>query len=355
MSLFKAKTADELEDKLMKMVNGFSKKLGLREEVTTKVENAEGHIKVGLVGGLGIGALGLVGGIASIAVAPAIATTVVAAGFTAAGVTILGGGALMMAGLSYAGIGKLYTKYQESRLGNLDNQAFESHRLKMEDIEFDHKFTQKFHDQTDSKLFSKGIGSDLHSIMYAVKNGDMEQARGIVKAMVAQTDLPQNKITKKAPLFKEPIADDMTQKLGKFFDTYNQKISGQESINKSWELGKKMEKGLLVSAASILVSGAGVVALSSFAVATGGLGLSVAALGYMGIKKIQKIAEENKYSSTVTLEREGDDYIKKMSKDLNIDINILKDVRYAGKNESSKDYFIQQTKMKETAAKMKIS
>lgn len=61
MNLFKAKTADELEDRLMKIVNGFSNKLGLKEEVTTKVKNAEGHIKVGLVGGLGIGALGMAG------------------------------------------------------------------------------------------------------------------------------------------------------------------------------------------------------------------------------------------------------------------------------------------------------
>lgn len=44
-----------------------------------------------------------------------------------------------------------------------------------------------------------------------------------------------------------------------------------------------------------------------------------------------------------------------MSKDLNIDIDILKDVQYAGKSEASKDYFVQQTKMKETASKMKVS
>lgn len=353
MSLFKAKTADQLEEKLMNLVNGYAKTLGLKEEVTTKMKNAEGHVKLGLMGGLGIGALGLVGGIASIPLMPAIATTAVIGGFTAAGVAILGGGAGMSVGLAYAGIGKLYTKYQESKLGDLTSRIFEDHRMKMADNRFENKFSQKFHTDTDYAHYSGNL--DIHSIVQAVKKGDMEQARGIVKEMVAQTDLPENKITKKAPLFKEPIADDMSQKLGKFFDTYNQKISGQESIDKSWELGKKMEKGLLVSAGSILVAGAGVAALSSFAVATGGLGLSVAALGYMGIKKIQKMVEENKYSNKFALEREGDAYIKKMSKDLNIDIDILKDVQYAGKSEASKDYFIQQTKMKETASKMKVS
>lgn len=236
MNLFKAKTADELEENLMKVVNGFSNRLGLRDEVTTKVENAEGHIKVGLVGGLGIGALGLVGGIASIAVAPAIATTVVAAGFTAAGVSMLGGGALMMAGLGYAGIGKLYTKYQESRLGGTTSQAFESHRLKMEDIEFEQKFSQKFHNQTDSKLYSKGI--DVYSIMQAVKHGDMNQANNLVKSLVAQAGMPEGK--SKSALFKEPVADSLQNKLGNFFDEYKNKLLGFDNQDKIIKADNKM-------------------------------------------------------------------------------------------------------------------
>lgn len=85
MNLFKAKTADQLEEKLMKIVNDFSHTVGLKDEVTTKVKNAEGHIKLGTIGGLGIGVLGVLGGIASIPLVPAIATTAAIGGFTVAG------------------------------------------------------------------------------------------------------------------------------------------------------------------------------------------------------------------------------------------------------------------------------
>lgn len=349
MNLFKAKTADELEDKLMKIVNGFSNKLGLKEEVTTKVKNAEGHIKVGLVGGLGIGALGLVGGIASIAVAPAIATTAVAAGFTAAGVTILGGGALMMAGLGYAGIGKLYTKYQESRLGNLDSQIFEKHRLKMEDIHFESKFSQKFHDQTDSKLYSKGI--DVYSIMQAVKHGDMDQAKNLVKSMVAQVGLPEGKNNKQ--LFKEPVADDLNKNLGNFFDTYTRKIYGLENQSNQMKASDKMGYGGLVAALGSFGAAAGLVAASSAIIATGGLAISVAAMGYVGIQAIKKAGFEQSGRNEVAMKIHADHYMEKVAHDLNIDVKDLKSIQTMMEKKPSNIAEMKEKFVSETSARIK--
>ena len=347
MNLFKAKTADELEDKLMKIVNGFSNKLGLKEEVTTKVKNAEGHIKVGLVGGLGIGALGMAGGIASIAVAPAIATTAVVAGFTAAGVTILGGGALMMAGLSYAGIGKLYTKYQESRLGNLDSQIFEGHRLKMEDIDFESKFSQKFHDQTDSKLYSKGI--DVYSIMQAVKHGDMDQAKNLVKSMVAQVGLPEGK--PKAALFKEPVADSLQNKLGNFFDEYKNKMLGIDNQNKIMKADSKMGVGMLVAMGAAMGSAAGIVALSSPAIIGGSLAFSAAALGYSAIQKMIKTGLEQR--NEVGFEIDANRHIHKVANDLNINADDLRSIQTIMKNKTSDNSELKEKFVNETSARIK--
>lgn len=331
MNLFKAKTADELEEKLMNIVNGFSHKVGLKDEVTTKIKNAEGHIKLGTMGGLGIGVLGVMGGIASIPLVPAIATTAVIGSLTVAGAAILGGGAGMSVGLAYAGIGKLYAKYQESKLGDITSKIFEEHRMKMEDNRFENKFSQKFHTDTNYAHYSGNL--DIHSIVQAVKKGDMEQARGIVKEMVAQTDLPESKITKKAPLFKTPVADDMNQKLGKFFDEYISKLVGDEHGNQVMKRDSKMGYGMLAAAAAAMGSAAGLVTLASPAIIGGALAVSVACMAYSGIQKLMKTGLEQK--GAISFELEANRHIHRVAHDLNIDANDLMSIQSIAKDNNA--------------------
>jgi len=330
MGLFKAKTADELEENLMKVVNGFSNQLGLREEVSNKMENANAQIKLGLVGGLGIGALGVVGGIAGITVAPAIATTAIAVG-----------GVATVVGLGYAAIGKLYSKYQEGRLGSLNSQISEEHRLKMVDNHFANDFSNKFHKQTDYKHYSKDV--DLYSIMRAVKNGDMDQAKNLVKEMVATTELPVNN---KKSLFKAPIADNMNQKLGKFFDEYNNKLMGIDNQNQIMKRDSKMGFGMLAAMGAAMGSAAAIVTLSSPAVIGGAIGLSVAAMAYSGIQKIMKTGLEQRNSIGFGIEASS--HIHNAARDLNISYDDLKSIQTITKNKNAsinemKEQFINET------------
>lgn len=346
MNLFKAKTADQLEEKLMNIVNGFSHTVGLKDEVTTKVKNAEGHIKLGTMGGLGIGALGVLGGIASIPLIPAIATTALVGGFTVAGVAIMSGGAGMMAGLAYAGIGKLYAKYQESKLGDITSKIFEEHRMKIEDNKFERDFSNKFHKQTDYKTYSEHLS--LYDLKEAVKQGDMTRAQELVKGIVAKAEMPEGTKTKKAPLFKEPIATDLTKSLGNFFDTYKSKALGLENQNKIADIEHKMLGGVMFATGGAAIAVTGLVAVSSFALASGGLALGVAALAYTGIKAIHKMVLSNKQEHE--FKKEADAYIVKASKDLNIDVTILEDVKnhidYKRKSEL-KDLFVEKTVVKD--------
>lgn len=322
MNLFKAKTADQLEEKLMNIVNDFSHKVGLKDEVTTKLKNAEGHIKLGTMGGLGLGALGVVGGIASIPLIPAIATTAVIGGFTVAGVAILGGGAAMMTGFAYAGLGKLYSKYQESKLGDLTSKIFEDHRMKMVDNSFESEFNNKFHKQTDYKNSSESIS--LYGIKEAVKQGDMTRAQELVKSIVEKAELPE--ATNKKTLFKEPVADGLSKNLSNFFDTYKNKLNGIDNQNKMAGLENKMFGGVMFATAGAVIAGTGLIALGSVAVMGGGLAISAAALAYTGIKAIHKMVLSNKKDHE--LEFEADNYIRKASKDLNIDIKDLEKVKH---------------------------
>lgn len=340
MNLFRAKTADQLEERLMNVVNNFSKTFGLKDEVTTKIENAEGHIKLGTIGGLGIGALGVLGGIASIPLIPAIATTAVVGGFTVAGVAIMAGGAGMVAGLGYAGLGKLYSKYQESRLGGLTSKIFEDHRMGIEDAKFERDFNRKVNHETDYKLSADS--NDLYKIKEAVKQGDMLTAQDLVKNIVNKADLKVS--TRKEPLFKESISTGLESKLDHFFDAYTNKLNGKENQNKIRSMETKMAAGGILAALGTLGAAAGIVAASSVALATGGIVIGAAALAYSGIQAIKKSGLSQRNSSGFEVDAER--HLQKVAKDLNIDafeLDSIKKYRDQKNSSNFKDQFVKET------------
>lgn len=346
MGLFKAKTADELEERLMKVVNKFSNQLGLRDEVESKMENANSQIKLGLVGGLGIGALGVVGGLTSIAVVPAIAATTVA-GLTVAGAAIAAGGVATAVGLGYAAIGKLYSKYQEGKLGSLHSQISEEHRLRMVDRHFASDFSLKFNTQTNYKHYSKE--DDLYNIMQAIKNGDMDQAKKIVKEVVAQTDLPERK--NKKSLFKEPVADDMNSKLGKFFDEYRNKLMGVDTQNEIMKRDTKMGVGMLAAMGAAMGSAAAIVTLSSPAVIGGAIGLSFAAMAYSGIQKIFKTGLEQR--NAVGFQIDANSHIHNAARDLNINADDLRSIQHITNNTNASISEMKKKFINETSNRIK--
>lgn len=205
MRLFKEKNAEQLQESLMKLVDDYARKLNLREEVEQKVAKTEKHIKFGLYSGLGLGAIGVVGGIGTIAAAPAIATIAIGvAGFTAAGAAIMGGGAALAAGLGYAGIGQLIKKIKNNSLGSDYAQASEKHRLEMVDLDTKRDFNIIMH--RASSYTKSAEYSDVYDIQRAVVNGDFDKVKELVKKMAESVEFKDAR-----PALKiEPVQNKMT-------------------------------------------------------------------------------------------------------------------------------------------------
>lgn len=182
MRLFKEKNAEQLQDSLIKLVDKYSEDLNLREIVENKVKKIDKHTKFGMFTGLGVGAVGVVGGIGAIAISPAVATIAVGfAGFTIAGAAIMAGGAALVSGLSYAGISQLVKKATENCLGSSYEQASEEHRLKMVDIRMQHQFNRVMNRASDYQ--QSASSDDLYDIQRAIKANDFNRATGIVEKM----------------------------------------------------------------------------------------------------------------------------------------------------------------------------
>lgn len=182
--IFKARNAEELENRMSKLIDKLYDQVHLKSEVEEKVKVADKHHKIGLVAGLGIGTATMLGGIASIAVAPAVATTAVVGGFTVAGVALLGGGAVAMAGMGYSGISALYKTFQESRLGGLTARVFEEHRQDILSLEINTKLSNKLEKETNyahSISFTEAL--DVHS---ALKKHDKEAAMEVMKKSISK-------------------------------------------------------------------------------------------------------------------------------------------------------------------------
>lgn len=182
--IFKARNAEELEERMSKLIDKIYKQVHLRSEVEEKVSIADKHTKMGLLGGAGVGAAVVLGGIATIAAAPAIAATAVVGGLTVAGVSIMGGGAVMMAGMGYAGVSALYKTFQESRLGGLTARIFEDHRQDVLSSKINTQLSNKMGKETNynnSISFSEAL--DVHS---ALKKHDKEAAMEVMKKSISK-------------------------------------------------------------------------------------------------------------------------------------------------------------------------
>lgn len=182
--IFKARNADELEQRMSKIIDKLYNQVHLKSEVEEKVNIADKHQKLGLFAGAGVGAAVVLGGIATIAAAPAIATTAVVGGITVAGVAIMGGGAIAMAGTAYAGISTLYKTFQESRLGGLTARAFENHRQDILSSKINTQLSNKMGKETNyTNSISYTEALDVHD---ALKKHDKGAAMEVMKKSISK-------------------------------------------------------------------------------------------------------------------------------------------------------------------------
>lgn len=114
MRLFKKKEALSLEDKLVETISKFNTNISsLSAHIYDQSKVFDKHKNIGF-GTLAVGAFGVAGSIGFLAMAPAVATVAVAAGFTAFGTAMIGSGAVVLAGAGYMGLSKLAEKFTEA-------------------------------------------------------------------------------------------------------------------------------------------------------------------------------------------------------------------------------------------------
>jgi hypothetical protein len=320
MNLFKARTADELESRLWKMADKYSENLNLREKVSKNVEQSISRGNKALFTGLFTGMAGIVGGIGIIIAAPAIATTAVVGGFTIAGVTMLGGGAGMSLGLAYKGFQKLVEKFENGKLGSSYEQASEEGRLNRLPYKMERQFNSVLRKQN-----SNIEGSEMYHLQSALQNGNNVEVTRIIKELTNQAMGEQGSVEVKGKLFNKPVAANLESKLNSFYEKY-QNIATKEGLqNDKSKVKTKMQLTSLVGATGMFTAMMGATIGVTTPIILGGVVVGAASFGAVALMNIARKKLDNIVSQDLT--NNGNNLIKKYSKDLNISESELRSIR----------------------------
>lgn len=191
---FKNKSAEDLENRLNKLVDKYQEDLGLRDTLENKIENAKINAVLGKVVGFGLGTATVVGGVVAMFAMSNISTVDGVNMLTISGTavnTMVAGGAIMVAGLGYSGISNLYKMYQESKLGKGLEKDFEFYRKDRLLTEMSEKFSKVVEKSTD-----KEHTMDHRKVRkieeYLIAN-DIDAARDVIKEVVSKVNIKENK------------------------------------------------------------------------------------------------------------------------------------------------------------------
>lgn len=239
MTLFRKKTADEMQSKILDTIQDYRESLNAKTSHEEKMKSSNLKSTVGFLtmtastlGGLG-GIMAVAGGIIAGPVG---------------GAVLVGSLGIATAAIAYAGVNAMVSTYHKSRLdkmAGIDNEAVA-----------DNKFEQKMSKILSNTSDHSGLSfNQMANLKHAVKNDDGMSLDNALKEM----NLPD---TKHKKVFKENISGQMEASLEKiipqsFYST--RKESLKTGLGLTVAMGGAVAAVGGLSAASLMVTGLGVI------------------------------------------------------------------------------------------------
>lgn len=263
MSLFRKKTADEMQDRIIQTIQEYKDSFNARDVLEEKIKESRLKATVSFLAGSTMG----VGGFVAVAAA---AAGVIAAPVAMTALTI--GTGVGWIGLGYAGINHLIKKHHEKAYYEADT----SHAMYKNERAFENKL---------NKILSKTEHGQLnHDEMFKLKMAVVNDTGTSLDQALRDMNLPD---TKHKKVFKESISGKLEASVERILPKsfYS---SRKESLKTGLGLTVAMGGGIAaiggISAASLMVTGLGTIALVG-ATAWSGIRLAAEALENRQIKK----------------------------------------------------------------------
>lgn len=239
MTLFRKKTADEMQDKIIQTIQEYKDSFNARDVLEEKIKESRLKATVSFVAGATAG----VGGFVAVAAA---AAGVIAAPVAMTALTV--GTGLGWIGLGYAGINHLIKKHHEKAY----YEAGTSHSMYKNERAFEKKL---------NKILSKTEHGQLnHDEMFKLKTAVVNDTGTSLDQALREMNLPDTKYKK---VFKESISGQLEASVERILPQsfYS---SRKESLKTGLGLTVAMGGGIAaiggISAASLTVTGLGVIA-----------------------------------------------------------------------------------------------
>lgn len=264
MSLFRKKTADEMQEKMIELIQDYKESVNIRNNHQQKAKSSNTKLQVGMavMAGSGIGIMGTL--------------VAVSAGVMAAPLTVpvlTGTVVLGYAALGYTALHKLIKNHHEGilRKNDADDVAYKAGNT----------FERKI-----NALISKteGLTALNSNDMYKLKSAVLNDNGTSMDNALREINLPD---TKHKKVFKENISGQMEESLERimpksFYST--KKESLKTGLGLTVAMGGAIAAVGGISAASLMVTGLGVIA-SAGALTWGGIRLAAEAIENRQIKK----------------------------------------------------------------------
>lgn len=263
MSLFRKKTADEMQDRIIQTIQDYKDSFNARDVLEEKIKESRLKATVSFVAGATAG----VGGFVAVAAA---AAGVIAAPIAMTALTV--GTGIGWIGVAYAGINHLVKKHHEKA----HYEAGTSHAMYKNEQSFEKKL---------NKILSKTKHGKLNSDeMFKLKTAVVNDTGTSLDQALRDMNLPD---TKHKKVFKESISGKLEESVERilpqsFYST--RKESLKTGLGLTIAMGGAIAAVGGISAASLMVTGLGVIA-SAGALTWGGIRLAAEAIENRQIKK----------------------------------------------------------------------
>lgn len=264
MTLFRKKTADEMQSKILDTIQDYRESLNSKTTHQEKMKSSNFKATVGFLTMTG-STLGGLGGIM------AVAGGIIAG--PVGGAVLVGSLGIATAALAYAGVNAMVSTYHKARLdkmAGIDNEAIS-----------DNKFEQKMNKILSNTNDHSGLSfSQMANLKHAVKNDDGMSLDNALKSM----NLPD---TKHKTVFKENLSGQLEASLEKilpksFYSTRKEVL--KTGLGVTVAMGGAIAAVGGLTAASAMVTGLGVIA-SAGALAWSGIRMAAEAIENRQIKK----------------------------------------------------------------------
>jgi len=264
MSLFRKKTADEMQDKMIELIENYKDSVNLENNHKAKMQASDVKAQIGL-GVMGVSGLGALGGIIAIGTAAIAVPTAVA--LTTGAVTV------GFAAMGYMGIQRLIQKHHEKVL------------MKNDQDDFVRKAGNTFEKKMNALLNkTEGQKSLNHDDMFKLQSAVLYDNGTSLDAALKNMSLPD---TKHKKVFKENISGQLESSIERilpksFYST--RKESLKTGLGLTVAAGGAIAAVGGLTAASLMATGLGTIALVG-GTAWSGIRLAAEALENRQIKK----------------------------------------------------------------------